>query len=199
MSNTNLKNKKNPCYDYLSDFEYLDHMIPHHKVAVDMSNLIIRKSNNPNILEIANKIKWQQTIEIDVMKWHLSQMKNVKKSNSIINNDNFNLTINEFYNNKLSSFNGDNSCSLLYFNPDDHMRHYKDMELTDLGYIHHMIPHHQVAIDMSKRLLNNSDSPLLRGISNKIIRDQEGEIFMMNNMLKNSKGWLNLKSELFNN
>ncbi len=67
---------KNPCTDYLSDYEYLDHMIPHHQVAVDMSDIILKKSNNPIILQLANKIKWQQMIEIDIMSWHLSQMKN---------------------------------------------------------------------------------------------------------------------------
>jgi uncharacterized protein (DUF305 family) len=61
-----------------------------------------------------------------------------------------------------------------------------------------MIPHHQVAVDMSKRLLKHSDSPLLRGIANKIIRDQESEIYQMNLMLANKKGWKNLKSELLN-
>lgn len=35
-------NITNPCTDKLSDIEYLEHMIPHHQVAIDMSRL----SNN---------------------------------------------------------------------------------------------------------------------------------------------------------
>ena len=30
-----------PCKDYLSDKDYLIHMIPHHQVAIDMCNLMI--------------------------------------------------------------------------------------------------------------------------------------------------------------
>ena len=30
----------NPCTDVLTDIEYLEHMIPHHQVAVDMSELL---------------------------------------------------------------------------------------------------------------------------------------------------------------
>tara|TARA_E500000178_G_C16807620_1_gene655460 strand:+ start:257 stop:850 length:594 start_codon:yes stop_codon:yes gene_type:complete len=196
-----VNSNKNPCIDYLSDYEYLDHMIPHHQVAVDMSEIILKKSNNPIILQLANKIKWQQMIEIDVMKWHLSQMKNKtepNKNSKVINNDNFNITISQFYVPKMSSAYGKNICNPLFFNPDEHMNHYKDHNLSDQGYIQHMIPHHQVAVDMSKRLLKHSDSPLLRGISNKIIRDQEGEIYQMNYMLKNYNNWSNIKSDLLN-
>jgi uncharacterized protein (DUF305 family) len=187
----------NPCIDYLSDYEYLKHMIPHHQVAIDMSELIAKYSINPVILEIANKIKWQQTIENDIMSWHLSQMKNIHSKN-IINSDNFNLTINQFYVPKKSSAKGKNICDPMFFNPDKHMEHYKHKNITDSEYLMHMIPHHQVAVDMSKRLLKHSDSPLLRGIANKIIRDQEREIYQMNLMLANKKGWENLTSELLN-
>mgnify|MGYP005652871991 FL=1 len=31
----------NPCTDKLTDIEYLVHMIPHHQVAIDMSNMLI--------------------------------------------------------------------------------------------------------------------------------------------------------------
>ena len=34
-------NTSNPCTDKLSEIEYLDHMIPHHQVAIDMSYLLI--------------------------------------------------------------------------------------------------------------------------------------------------------------
>ena len=31
----------NPCTDVLTDIEYLEHMIPHHQVAIDMSNIVL--------------------------------------------------------------------------------------------------------------------------------------------------------------
>lgn len=34
----------NPCTDTLTNIEYLDHMIPHHQVAIDMSHAL-QKTN----------------------------------------------------------------------------------------------------------------------------------------------------------
>ena len=49
----------------------------------------------------------------------------------------------------------------------------------------HMIPHHQVAIDMSKRLLLHSNHSYLIDFCRKLIIDQQYEIYYMNNLLKN--------------
>lgn len=187
---------KNPCTDYLSDYEYLHHMIPHHQVAVDMSDVIQASSNNPAILELANKIRWQQTIEIDVMNWHLSQMKNEPYQTSAVSADMYDITVSQCYQPEMASARSGNVCNPMFFKPDEHMKHHGDHAKTEVGFLKHMIPHHQVAVDMSRRLLLHSSNPLLRGICNKIIRDQEGEIAQMNLMLKHKKGWTNLRSNL---
>ena len=44
-------------------------------------------------------------------------------------------------------------CDPDFFNPKEHMKNIKHMRLSDKMYIQHMIPHHQVAIDMSKILI----------------------------------------------
>ena len=54
----------NPCTDYLSDIEYLIHMIPHHQVAIDMSKLLIPKINSPSILHLCRDIIRKQGYEI---------------------------------------------------------------------------------------------------------------------------------------
>ena len=42
-------------------------------------------------------------------------------------------------------------CDPHFFDPDEHMKHVKQMKLTDQMYLDHMIPHHQVNfVDMSK-------------------------------------------------
>ena len=48
-----------------------------------------------------------------------------------------------------------------------------------------MIPHHQVAIDMSKRLLLHTNNSYLMQFCRNLIIEQQGEIFYMNNLLKN--------------
>ena len=42
----------NPCSDFLTDKEYLEHMIPHHQVAIDMSIMMIENTNNPLLLHL---------------------------------------------------------------------------------------------------------------------------------------------------
>ena len=59
--------------------------------------------------------------------------------------------------------------------------------LTDNEYLEHMIPHHQVAIDMSKRLLLYTNNSYLIDFSRRLIYDQEGEIYYMNNLLESIK------------
>ena len=66
-------------------------------------------------------------------------------------------------------------------------------KLTDREYLVHMIPHHQVAIDMSRRLLLHTNHSYLMEFCRKLIIDQQGEIYTMNNLLKNE---YNYKSEL---
>mgnify|MGYP001334164592 CR=1 FL=1 len=66
-------------------------------------------------------------------------------------------------------------------------------KLTDLEYLKHMIPHHQVAVDMSKRLLLHTNHTYLIEFCKKLIYDQQGEIYYMNNLLKNT---YNHQSEL---
>jgi len=54
----NLKKEKyeNICNNNLSDIEYLYHMIPHHKVAIDISKIMINKSQNPELQKILREL-----------------------------------------------------------------------------------------------------------------------------------------------
>ena len=61
----------NPCTDKLTDLEYLEHMIPHHQVAIDMSDLLIPKTSNPTILHLCRDIIRKQEYEI----WEMSMAK----------------------------------------------------------------------------------------------------------------------------
>ena len=58
--------------------------------------------------------------------------------------------------------------------------------LSDHEYLVHMIPHHQVAIDMSRRLLLHTNHSYLLVFCKGLIIEQQGEIFYMNNILNNN-------------
>ena len=77
-------------------------------------------------------------------------------------------------------------CDPHFFDPEKHMEHIKHMDLTDEMYIHHMIPHHQVAVDMSKVLLTNTKNDFMIYLAYRIIRSQQEEIVLLNDLL-NSK------------
>ena len=181
----------NPCTDKLTDIEYLEHMIPHHQVAIDMSNLLIPISNNPIIQHLCRDIIRKQSYEI----WEMSILKN--KLSESINSDNISIKENiltklDIYYPKESK-SKDGSCNPLFFKPNDHSKHMEHMKITDKSYLEHMIPHHQVAVDMSHRLLLHTKHPYLIEFCRKLIYDQQGEIYYMNNLLKNK---YNHKSEL---
>ena len=51
------KETKNICRGKLSDREYLEHMIPHHQVAIDMSYLLIPNTKNPTMKHLCRNIR----------------------------------------------------------------------------------------------------------------------------------------------
>lgn len=68
-------------------------------------------------------------------------------------------------------------------------------KLSDLEYLEHMIPHHQVAVDMSRRLLLHTNHSYLLYFAKKLIIDQQAEIYHMTNLL--TMGNYNYMSPLF--
>jgi len=188
---TSLQGKVNPCTDKLTDLEYLEHMIPHHQVAVDMSNMLIPHTNNPQMLHLCREIIYKQNYEI----WEMTLIKRNlmetvfydKKGDTCYNKTKFETYEPE----KSKAKSGD--CNPLFFKPNDHEAHMKHMKITDKSYLEHMIPHHQVAIDMSKRLLLYTNNSYLMTFCRNLILDQEREILFMNNILHNR---YNTNSEL---
>ena len=174
-------NESNPCTDILSDMEYLKHMIPHHQVAIDMSRSLIPLTSSDLLLNICRDIIRKQSYEI----WEMEQMMEYTQSLFIKMSSKKDMieTNLDFYN-PIMSKSADGSCNPLFFKPTDHSKMMIDMELTEKSYLEHMVPHHQVAIDMSKRLLLHTNNSYLLDFCRKLIIDQQGEIFYMNNLLK---------------
>lgn len=59
------------------------------------------------------------------------------------------------------------------------------MKLDDIMYIEYMIPHHQVAVDMSKVLLQNTKNDFMIYLAYRIIRSQQEEIILLNDFKNN--------------
>ena len=56
-------------------------------------------------------------------------------------------------------------------------------DITNINYLKHMIPHHQVAVDISIELQKISKWPEMQDILRKLIWTQQYEIYMMNYIL----------------
>ena len=85
-------------------------------------------------------------------------------------------------------------CDPHFFDPDGHAAHMENMDVTDVVYIKHMIPHHQVAVDMSKVLLANTSNDYMIYMAHRIIRSQQEEIALLHSLLAEHN--YNMESEL---
>lgn len=175
---------KNICNGNLTDKEYLEHMIPHHQVAVDISIMLQKKSKSVKMQDILRKLIWIQNYEITMMKDMLNTLPD--NISADINNTTYIKTVSDFIEpNKLGLTN--TYCDPHFFDPEKHMKHMKHMKLDDIVYIEHMIPHHQVAVDMSKMLIKNTKRDIMLFLAYRIIKSQQDEIIMLNDYLKSLK------------
>lgn len=172
------------CRGYLTDLEYLNHMIPHHQVAVDISKMLQKISTSPVMHDILRKLIWTQETEIIMMKIMRRKLPRNISSRAKMNR-NYITTLSDFVKpNKVGLTT--TYCDPHFFDPKEHMKHLKHMKLNDKMYIEHMIPHHQVAVDMSKVLLKNTKNDFMIYLAYRIIRSQQAEIIILNDLLKKS-------------
>jgi uncharacterized protein (DUF305 family) len=167
-----------PCRVFLTDKEFLKHMIPHHQIAIDVSIKHIENTKNVIIMKVLRELIWTQKYEILMMMEEISnKTENISKINS---NQAFIPTISSsIYPNVVGLSN--TYCDPSFFSSNMHKHH--DMIKTDKEYILHMIPHHQVAVDMCKMLLKHTKSDFLIYLAYRIIRAQESEIILLNDLL----------------
>jgi uncharacterized protein VirK/YbjX len=175
-------NSDYPCRVFLSDNDFLKHMITHHQIAIDISIQHIENTKSDIIMKVLRELIWTQKYEIVMMMEELNQ-KTVNIS-EITSNQPFIPTILSFtYPNVIGLTN--TYCDPGFFNSTTHNNHNQHNKiLTDKEYIVHMIPHHQVAVDMSKILLKHTKSDFLISLAYRMIIAQESEIILLNDLLK---------------
>ena len=185
--NKNQNEKMNICNYQLTDNEFLKHMITHHEVAVYMSEKHLDNTHNPQLLNILRNIIRIQNYEINMMK-------------DMINNDEYGsfkdkmsdntIHMNKMYYSSQGDFTKPNTlhlsntyCDPSFFNINNNVHHNK---MTDDSYIQHMIPHHQIAVDMSKKILKTTTNDFIIYLSYRIIRNQQLEIYELDNISKSN-------------
>jgi len=173
-----------PCRVFLTDEDFLKHMITHHQIGIDISVEHMKNTKNGYIMKILKELIRTQEYEVYMMNEILKR--GIENVSIIIDDQPFIPTVSSsVYPNTISLT--DTYCDPSFFNSTIHQHHHsKNMITTDTQYIHHMIPHHQVAIDMSKILLKHTKNDFLTNLSYGIIRGQESEIILLNNLLFSS-------------
>ena len=161
-------------------------MITHHQVAVDMSKIHLHNTKNPIILNMLINLIRIQNYEINIMKGS----KIINTSNDEMNDEmsNKNIKMDKSFRYTQGDYMYPNTpylsntfCDPEFFN----MSHNKNLHnMTDEMYIQHMIPHHQVAIDMSKIILKTTNNDFIINLAYNIISSQQLEIFELYNLSK---------------
>ena len=168
----------NICNKQLTDTEYINHMITHHEVAVYMSENHLQNTKNPVILDILRNVIRLQNYEINLMKDSKIDDNHNKDFNDEMSNKNIKMDKSYIYTQgdfvyPNVPYLSNTFCDPGFFD----MSHNKKLHnMSDAMYIQHMIPHHQVAVDMSKKILNTSNNDFIIDLAYKIIRSQQLEI-----------------------
>ena len=143
-----------------SDAMFLQMMIPHHEQAIVMSDLALKISKNPAILDLAKQIKAAQNPEIAQMKNWLAESgfsedpgHSMDGMGGMLSNEDLQV---------LSKSSG------------------KDFEKL---FLNGMIQHHQGAIQMVNMISNSKDS-VLKNFGQTIVKTQSAEIELMYELLK---------------
>ena len=150
------------------DQHFLQMMIPHHEGAVDMANLALTKAKHPELKNLAQAIKIDQTQEIQKMKsWYKSWYGSEVPATSTTE----------------MPMSCDYGMGSMNMNMD--LNALKKAPNFDEAFIAEMIPHHQMAVMMAAMILSSPHAEL-RNLGKAIIQNQSTEI---EEMLQWQKAW----------
>ncbi len=139
-----------------ADAAFIADMSAHHKGAIDMARIAQGRAQHPEIRKLADDIVSAQEGEISVMKSIRGDMHNMDM------HDDSHMGMSD------AEMGMDMDPAML-----------TDAKPFDRAFIDMMVPHHQGAIAMAKRLLKDGEQPALRKMANDIIDAQTKEIAQM--------------------
>lgn len=148
------------------DADFLVNMIPHHQGAILSSKKLLETTTNQALIDLANNIINDQEKEVAEFNALITELKAKNTSYADIDTAAF----------------GDEMEAIMNKMMED-MSIIEVVENDDINFLKGMIPHHQAAVDVSKKILEKTKDDKIKEIANRIISAQEKEIADMNNML----------------
>lgn len=156
------------------DLQYIDQMIMHHEGAIVSSGRMISGSEHPELRELAASIRESQSRQIEQMKeWRGEWYPDVDRTFGMMDP---------------SMMEGMMDEGVMEQMMEGSMRETIDADTSHEMFLRLMIPHHQVAIDMSEEALERAEHPALKRLARQIIKEQSAEIKLMRGYLEEIEG-----------
>jgi uncharacterized protein (DUF305 family) len=147
------------------DLQFIDEMIPHHEGALMSSEHMISNSERPELRQLYENIHKSQSEQIEQMQeWRKEWYPDAGQPPEMMGNEQTgNMMGNGMMGGSMQGMMGSNAL--------------------DVMFIKMMIPHHQMALDMSDEALSKAEHPELRDLAQKIRDEQSSEIELMKGYL----------------
>lgn len=139
-----------------SDRDYIDNLVPHHEMAIQMADAELANGTDPNVKAMAQRMKDMQQEEITMLR---TIRERVVGSDTIA---------------AMRDPHGDADIAELQATTGS---------AADVMFLDNMIPHHAGAVSLSHRALDNLSDPELIDMANKTIVMQTREMNEMLDML----------------
>ncbi|HEV8044237.1 MAG TPA: DUF305 domain-containing protein [Rubrobacter sp.] len=151
------------------DLQFIDQMTMHHEGAIMSSERMISDSKRPDLRKLADNIEASQSEQIDQMQEWRDEWYPDAKQTSVMPAG------------AMEEMMGDGMMEQMMGGS---MQEMMGGDAADEMFLRMMIPHHQMAVDMSEKALERSEHPELEGLARKIIDEQRAEIELMEGYLK---------------
>jgi uncharacterized protein (DUF305 family) len=141
----------------LSDADYIDNLVPHHEMALQMSDAVIARGADPAVREMAQEMKAMQAEEIAMLR-EIRQRVAGSDRIAAMRDPHSELDLEQI-----------NSAA--------------SGPAADVAFLENMIPHHAGAVSLSHRALDQLSDPELIEMANMTIVMQTREMNEMLDML----------------
>jgi uncharacterized protein (DUF305 family) len=148
------------------DLQFIDKMIPHHQSALMSSEHMISNSKRPELRQLYENIQKSQSEQIAQMQeWRKEWYPDAEQPSGMMGEE------------QTGSITGNGMM-------DGSMQGMMGGNALDTMFLKMMIPHHQMAVDMSDEALSKAEHPELRELAQEIRDEQSSEIMLMQGYLE---------------
>jgi uncharacterized protein (DUF305 family) len=148
------------------DLQFIDQMIPHHEGALMSSEHMISNSKRPELRQLYENIQKSQSEQIEQMQeWRKEWYPDAVQPSEMLGEE------------QTGSMMGNGMM-------DGSMQGMMGGNALDTMFLKMMIPHHQMAVNMSDEALSKAEHPELRELAQEIRDEQSSEIKLMQGYLE---------------